>query len=104
MARGVTRQDRRDAGILGLVLLGLALVVTPLLHQLDHGHEHHHGPVAPGGAHGAGSLEHQLAAFTKPADATAPRFFAVALPPEAAHPVTAPTLQARFPVELPQGP
>lgn len=90
--------------MLGLVLLALAFVVTPLLHQLDHGHEHHHGPVAPGAPHGAGSLEHQLAAFTRPVEATAPVFFAVALPRHVEGRRPAPALRARFSVEQPQGP
>lgn len=90
--------------MLGLVLLALAFVVTPLLHQLDHGHQHHHGPVAPGVPHGAGSLEHQLAAFTTPGEAAAPAFFAVAVAREGQRAAPAPRLSARFSVAQPQGP
>ncbi|MBL8922968.1 MAG: hypothetical protein JNJ54_29230 [Myxococcaceae bacterium] len=98
------QEDRRDAGVLGLVLLALAFVVTPLLHQVDHGHEHHHGPVAPGAPHGAGSLEHQLAAFTGPAEAAQPVFFAVALPRQVELAGPAPRTAPRFSVAQPQGP
>lgn len=108
MARSVTRRDRRDLALLGLLLLAFGLVVAPLLHRFEHGDghaHHHHGSSTPDDSrHGEGSLEHQLASFTAPALAVEPVFFAVALAaPRAAH-QRSPDTTARWTAEQPQGP
>lgn len=55
--------DRRELAVLGLVVLGWGLLVSPLLHRETHAHgaTHSHGAPskqAPVERHGAGSLEH----------------------------------------------
>lgn len=61
----LNRTDRREWAALGLIALGWALLVAPVLHRETHAHgtQHSHGPAAPGTQHGAGSLEHQALAF-----------------------------------------
>ncbi len=59
----LTRKDRRDLSVLGLVLLTWGLLVAPLLHSVSHahGHSHSHGGLPQSAPHGAGSVEHVLA-------------------------------------------
>jgi hypothetical protein len=107
MAASVTRRDRRDLALLGLLVLAFGLVVAPLLHRFEHGdgHTHHHGSSPPDDSrHGEGSLEHQLASFTSPSLAVEPVFFAVALEQPHAHQQQAPSTSARWTAEQPQGP
>jgi hypothetical protein len=50
----VTHSDRRDFGVLALLLLAWGLLAAPLLHTVEHAHGHrHHHKAAPGG-----NLEH----------------------------------------------
>lgn len=65
------RADRRELAVLGLVVLGWGLLVSPLLHRDAHAHgvAHTHGPSGKhvpvsNEQHGADSLEHQAVAFT----------------------------------------
>ncbi|MBM4781405.1 MAG: hypothetical protein GQE15_27300 [Archangiaceae bacterium] len=98
----MTRRDRRDAAWLGLVLLAFGLLIAPLLHGVDHGHSHSHGPAQS--RHGAGSLEHQSLAFSSPAAIVEPTFFAVALGTPQATSRHAVDVSARWTAEQPQGP
>lgn len=52
--------------MLGLLALGWALLVAPVLHRETHSHgtSHSHGP-SSNQKHGDGSLEHQALAFTQ---------------------------------------
>ncbi|MFO0600341.1 MAG: hypothetical protein U0228_33840 [Myxococcaceae bacterium] len=64
----MTRSDRKDLAVLGLVLLGWGLLVAPLLHASTHAHGHAHSHGLPQGPHGAGTLEHlSLACLETPA-------------------------------------
>jgi hypothetical protein len=64
----ISREDRRDLGVLGLMVLAWGLLVAPLVHTFTHahGHGHSHGaqPQGTPGTHGAGSVEHLLAVST----------------------------------------
>lgn len=74
----LSRRDRREWAVLGLVALAWGLLVAPLIHRETHthGHSHSHGPAQPSGQHGAGSLEHQALSFVERAPAPAPLFIA----------------------------
>lgn len=104
-----TRRDRVELAVLGLVALGWALVLAPVLHAVEHahGHAHHHGAPAhapPPGHHADGSVEHQQALFVDPP--AAPVLVATWQPlprPQPAAPEP-PTLAAHFRPEQPQGP
>lgn len=98
----MTRRDRRDGAWLGLMLLAFGLLVAPLLHGIDHGHSHSHGPSQS--SHGAGSLEHQSLAFASPAEVVEPTFFAVGLGVSKSASQHAPELASRWSAEQPQGP
>jgi hypothetical protein len=125
----IRRDDRRELGILGLVVLGWGLVAAPLVHVglvhgggslgaaaalLGHGaarvpvkpsgHGHSHGAPANGAAHGAGALEHGLATFDAPAHAVALIALLLALPVASVASLEAPLLAQRFSLEQPQGP
>lgn len=84
------------------MLLAFGLLIAPLLHGLDHGHAHSHGPSQA--SHGAGSLEHQSLAFASPADVVEPTFFAVVLGVPAATSQRSAELASRWSAEQPQGP
>lgn len=104
----MSRADRRDLGLLALLVLAFGLVVAPLLHLVAHagaGH-HHHGPVTPSAddAHGAGALEHQAAAFTAPADPPPPVFFAVRVSEPRREPHGSSSRERRWTPAQPQGP
>lgn len=60
----LSKNDRREWAVLGLIALGWALLVAPLVHRETHAHgtAHSHGPNSPL-KHGDGSLEHQALAF-----------------------------------------
>jgi len=102
-----TRRDRVELSVLGLLVLGWALVFAPVLHALAHAHGHTHQHGAPSSTpvpHGAGSVEHQRALFVDAAPApvllAAWQPLDVARPPEPDAPFTA----ARLLPEQPQGP
>lgn len=84
------------------MLLAFGLLIAPLLHGIDHGHSHSHGPAQA--RHGDGSLEHQSLAFASPAVVVEPTFFAVALGAPASLAARSPELSLRWSVEQPQGP
>lgn len=98
----VTRRDRRDGAWLGLMLLAFGLLIAPLLHGVDHGHAHSHGPSQA--RHGDSSLEHQSLAFASPAVVNEPTFFAVALGAPVSTSQQWPALTPRWTAEQPQGP
>jgi hypothetical protein len=66
-----SRRDRVELGVLGLALLGWALIVAPAVHQqthahsTKHSHQSHSGP-AKNDSHGEGSFEHQAIGFLSP--------------------------------------
>lgn len=103
-----SRRDRVELSVLGLLVLGWALVVAPLVHTVEHahGHAHHHGAPAKGepATHGVGSAEHLQAVVSGPA--AMPVVVAVWQPlprVEFASP-EAPTLRPAFRRAQPQGP
>lgn len=84
------------------MLLAFGLLVAPLLHGIDHGHSHSHGPAQS--RHGDGSLEHQSLAFSSPAAIVEPTFFAVALGSPVVTSQDVVDLAPRWTAEQPQGP
>ena len=61
------RRDRFELSLLALGLLGWAVVVSPLLHTVSHGHSHKHAGSLPSSTtHGDGSFEHQRALLSSP--------------------------------------
>ncbi|MCC6336887.1 MAG: hypothetical protein IT380_23210 [Myxococcales bacterium] len=102
-----SRRDRVELSVLGLLALGWALVISPVLHAVEHshGHAHSHGAPAPRpGAHGEGSVEHGKAVFqSAPA---MPVLVAVWQPLERTESLApeAPSLASSFRPEQPQGP
>ncbi|MEW5737996.1 MAG: hypothetical protein AB1938_03665 [Myxococcota bacterium] len=102
-----SRRDRVELSVLGLLVLGWALVVAPVLHAVEHshGHAHQHGAPAQGPAsHGDGSLEHGKAVFhSSPAWPVVVAVWQPLAAPEALRP-EAPALVASFRPEQPQGP
>ncbi|MGV3623568.1 MAG: hypothetical protein ACO1OB_22300 [Archangium sp.] len=75
----LSRVDRREWAVLGLMALAWCLVAAPLLHQLTHAHGHRHTHNAP--VQQAGNFEHQSVAFTQapPMPQLAPVLLAMAV-------------------------
>jgi hypothetical protein len=101
-----SRRDRVELAVLGLVALGWALVAAPVLHTVEHahGHRHHHGAPGDTAPHGDGSFEHQHVLFVEAP--MAPVLVAQWQPLARVEPSRpeAPSLQASFRPERPQGP
>jgi hypothetical protein len=102
------RADRRELAVLGLVALGWALLVAPLLHRQEHahGHQHHHGPSSPlkqTEDHGAGTFEHQSVAFVSAAPLSFEGVVLLAQVEPSARPL-APSVELRRRVEQSQAP
>jgi hypothetical protein len=100
-----SRRDRVELSILGLVILGWALVVSPVLHAVEHGHAHAHGAPSPAPAsHGAGSVEHAKAVFqSSPAVPVVVALWQPLVSPSRSFP-DAPSVSTHFRPEQPQGP
>jgi hypothetical protein len=78
----LSRADRREWAVLGLVALAWGLLVAPLVHREAHSHaggKHSHGPAKSGEQHGVGSLEHQAVSFVAAPVVQAPVLVAVAV-------------------------
>jgi hypothetical protein len=102
----LTRKDRRDLSVLGLVLLAWGLLVAPLLHSLTHahGHAHSHAGLPTKAPHGTGSVEHLLAlASPAPALPEVTRVQVLLALASEVEPV-APDVRCWHRVEQPQGP
>jgi hypothetical protein len=87
------------------MLLLFGLVLAPLVHRIDHGHGHTHGPTTPTKTpHGTGSLEHLDALGHQAPVMQAPTLVALRVSCAKPTPPGAPTLEPRPSVACPQGP